>query len=388
MWYRLAWSVPILIVMPCYGACIDSIGRKVALLLPSVGFILRVMCYLSSTFNDSMLLPMVICGTILRGLFGGMALINIAMQSYVTDMTCDAMRTTRLGILQAMSSFGSVIGSTLAGVLLREFGFKTICCVMITLNFSCILGTLFFSSDTSAIKEQKKDPFASYLDQIKESLVVPFKERENNGRHHLILMLISLIIIQMAREAERDVLLLYLSSGPYNWDQTLYGYLLAVDYASMGLATCLLMPLLSYKLGLHDTTFVIIGIVTKIVRFLLFAFGHETWLIFVAVIIGAPIAMCTPALTSLSSKTVGNDEIGKILAMAQLCKLVSTIIGSAMFPNMYAVVSTIYPALPFYVASTLLALVLIIFSVLACSCFSITEQPSKRHMSLDKVVFS
>ena len=367
VWYRLAWSIPILMVMPCCGACIDNIGRKVAIVVPSFGFILRVMCYLSSTFNDSILLPMVICGNLLRGLFGGMAVVNIAMQSYVTEVACDAMRTMRLGILQAVSSFGSVIGSTLTGVLLKEYGFKTICFVVIALDLSCILGTFFFSSDT-ATKEEKNDSYAfsSYFKGIKESLVVPFKERENHGRHNLILMLISLIMIQMAREAERDVLLLYLTRRPYNWDQTLYGYLLAVDYTAMGLVTCLLMPLLSYKVQLYDTTLVIIGIITKMVRFLLLAFSHETWLIFLAVIIGVPIAMCTPALTSLLSKTVGNDEIGKILAMAQFCKLVSTVIGSAMFPKMYAIVSTTYPALPFLAASSLLALVFIIFSVLAC----------------------
>ena len=75
--------------------------------------------------------------------------------------------------------------------------------------------------------------------------------------------------------------------------------------------------------------------------------------------------MCTPAITSLISKTVEHADLGMILAMAQFCKLLSTMIGSAMFPNMYALVLTTYPALPFLAASSLLALVFIIFSVLA-----------------------
>ena len=365
--YRLLWNFPALFLALFCGAWTDRVGRRFSVVWPCLGTALAVMLYLISTLEPMSLFPMALCGAAVRGAFGGTAIVLMGVQSYVSDISSDEGRTSRLGILLAMNYFGNVIGFSMMGALLISFGFEVVFCVVMALQLICIVGALFFLVDTRNLTIEYKEQTSRFLfstSHVKDSINVMFRKRDNNKRTHLWLLLLTVIINQIGREGEGDILLLYVSRRPLNWDRSLYGFLAATDFACMGLLVCLLLPVLSYKFKINDAMLAVCGIVAKMFRLLLLAFASSTWVVFVAVIGGTPIAIAISAVKSLMSKTVERDEIGKVFSMTSCGETLSSLVGALAFNELYSAVASFFPGLPFLLNSLLYIFLLLTLSIL------------------------
>ncbi len=368
--FRLFWGSPGLLVLPFYGAWIDQIGGKFAIVLPSLGAILAILCYLLSTIKDVHFVPLIMIGSFLKSLSGGASVVMLAVLSYISDISTETVRTSRIGIILSINSLGNVIGYGLLGILFDVFDFGTVFCVVMTLESVCLLGALFLFQDVKSRKREGKNSIVFSIEHLKDSFRVVYKERSNGKRWQLLCIIITLMINQVCREGERDVLILYVSRRPLNWKKSMFGYLQTTLFACMGLLTILLLPFLSYKLKFPDILIGIIGILAKIIYVLLLTFSHTTWMVFLGTILGTPIALTISALTSLISKTVGQDEIGKVLAMNQFGERLCSIIGAMCYPLIYSAVASFFPGLPFLINCLLYVITLMILVVLACSHYN------------------
>ena len=365
--YRLLWNFPALFLALFCGAWTDRVGRRFSVVWPCLGTSLAVMLYLISTLEPMTLFPIALCGAAMRGAFGGTAIVLMGVQSYVSDISSNDGRTSRLGILLAMNYFGNVIGFAMMGTLLSSFGFEVVFCVVMALQLLCIVGALFFLTDTRNLTIEYKEEKSRFLfstTHVKDSINVLLRKRENNKRTHLWLLLLTVIINQIGREGEGDILLLYVSRRPLNWDRSLYGFLAATDFACMGLLVCLLLPVLSYKFKVNDAMLAVYGIVAKMFRLLFLAFAHSTWMVFLAVIGGTPIAIAISAVKSLMSKTVDRDEIGKVFSMISCGETLSSLVGALAFNELYSAVASFFPGLPFLLNSLLYVCLLLTLTIL------------------------
>ena len=145
----------------------------------------------------------------------------------------------------------------------------------------------------------------------------------------------------------------------------MYGYLLATDYACLGIASALLLPLLIRCCHLHDTTLVLIGIAFKIVRLLVISFSSYTWLVYLSVVVGCPSALIISCVKSLISKCVGEDEIGKIFSLLSCAETLSNLVGSILFTSLYSATLNIYPGFTFTLDAILFAILFLILLWLA-----------------------
>ncbi len=366
--YRLLWNFPALFLALFCGAWTDRVGRRFSVVWPCLGTSLAVMLYLVSTLDPMTLFPIALLGAAVRGAFGGTAIVLMGVQSYVSDISSDEGRTSRLGILLAMNYFGNVAGFSLMGALLSAFGFEVVFCVVMTLQVLCIVGALFFLADTRNLTIEYKEQKSRFLfssSHVKDSINVLLRKRENNKRTHLWLLLLTVVVNQIGREGEGDILLLYVSRRPLNWDRSLYGFLAATDFACMGLLVCLVLPVLSYKFKVNDAVLAIYGIVAKMFRLLLLAFAHSTWMVFIAVIGGTPIAIAISAVKSLMSKTVDRDETGKVFSVISCGETLSSLVGALAFNELYSAVASFFPGLPFLLNSLLYICLLLTLILLA-----------------------
>ncbi len=391
-WFRFFWDFPGLLVLPFCGAWIDQIGRKFAIVFPCMGTILAILCYLLSTIKDVNFVPLIMIGSFLRSSSGGASVVILGILSYISDISTKTVRTSRIGIILSINSLGNVIGYGLLGILFDMFDFGTVFCVVMTLESVCLLGALFLFQDAMPIKTEGKSSFVFSLEHLKDSVKVVYKQREDGKRWQLLCIIIILMINQMCREGERDVLILYVSRRPLNWKKSMFGYLQTILFACMGLLTSLLLPVLSYKLMCPDILIAIIGIVAKIVCVLILTFSHTTWMVFLGAILGTPIAMTISAMTSLISKTVEQNEIGKVLAMTQFGEKLSSVIGAMAYPLIYSAVALFFPGLPFLINCLLYGIALVILSVLACSYYNnkshnktLKSSPQGEHVSLESL---
>jgi MFS-type transporter involved in bile tolerance (Atg22 family) len=188
------------------------------------------------------------------------------------------------------------------------------------------------------------------------------KPRVNHSRTHILFFFALIFIQQACKSGEVDITVLYTAKTPLNWPESTYGYLLAVDYACLGISSAIVLPCLVRFFGLTDMTLCIIGISFKIIRLAMIAYGRYTWLVFLSVVIGSPSALIISSAKSMISKSVGEDEMGKTFSLLSCGETIANLVGSLTFTGLYAATVNIYPGLTFAADAGLM--VILLFTIL------------------------
>lgn len=368
-WYRFLWNLPALGLTLFCGSWSDKVGRKLVLILPCLGTVVTTVIYLVSTIKRGYYLPMVLCGAVIRGTFGGTAVLLMAVQSYVSDITSINNRTWRFGVLLAMNYFGNVLGYVFMGIVLKMANFEDVFVTVCAMQSFCVFWALLFIRDRLRIDEIKSETENSNdqslknlfrVQHLRDSLEVVTKKRENGARRHLCMLLLGVIINQIGREVEGDILVLYVERRPLNWHREMFGYLAATDFSVMGLLVCAALPLLSYRFQVPDMYLVVLGICAKIIRLVLLSFSTQTWMVYLAILIGSLIAITVSAIKALVSKLVQNTETGKTFSIVSFSETLSSLFGSLVFSNLYAATASVFPGFSFLLTAFLYFILLVV----------------------------
>ncbi|CAD5120797.1 unnamed protein product [Dimorphilus gyrociliatus] len=362
--HKIVINLPALVLGLVCGAWSDKVGRKLPMMLPCVGAVLGALAYIGSEMFYPHILPLVLVGAAVRGLLGKSAVISMALHSYITDTTSTVSRTTRLARLLSMNYFGYFFGSLLAGILLDVVRFNIVFSIVGLINAITCLIIVFCLEETSELGIANSDLFS--IQNMKESFSVLTKER---SQRFLLLSFISLVTLwQVCKAGEVDVTLLVVERKPLNWRHALYGYLLAADYACLGLGVLCLLPILSKRM--HDVSLVLIGIFFKFGRVICIAVGGSSYVMFASVVVGAPASMVVSGSKSIVSKLVQYDEVGKIFSLMSTGETVSNLIGAVIFTTVYKITLPIWPPTVFVIEAVFFSL---LFLVILCQASHIKQ---------------
>ncbi|XP_064620841.1 proton-coupled folate transporter-like [Lineus longissimus] len=373
MYYKILLNLPAIILGLFCGAWSDRVGRKLPMILPCLGSIFAVLIYMLGMLPTWKTLPFIFIGATVNGMFGKSAVIAMAVHSYATDTSTNDQRTRRLGKLLSMNFFGLFFGSLLAGCLLDVLSFNAIFCIVVGINGLATLVILIFlkesvpgiEDDRERDKSKGSGTFLFNPNNIRESLMVLFCPRENNGRCHLMLLFLTVITNQICKAGEVDITMLFVERAPLGWSKSLYGYLLAVDFACLGLSLWILLPLFSNILGIKDANLVLIGLTFKISRLIFVAFSNQTWMVFASVVVGSVSGMIVSGCKSLISKTVTEAEVGKSFSLLSCGETASNLVGAIIFTNIYSATFEIFPGFTFIVEAFIFIALLVMFVWLA-----------------------
>ena len=151
----------------------------------------------------------------------------------------------------------------------------------------------------------------------------------------------------MCKSGETDTTLLLVEKSPLDWDRSLYGFLLATDYACLGIAVFLMLPILIKLFDLRDMTLVLIGLFFKTLRLFILSFSTKTWMVYLSVTLGCPSAMIIVGSKSLISKSVKDDEMGKTFSLLSAGETVSNLLGTVFFTSIYSATFRVFPGMTF-----------------------------------------
>lgn len=412
MYYKLILNLPAIFVGLFCGAWSDRIGRKMPVLLSSFGTIIAVLFFMTAMITDSRgvpLLPLVFVGAVIRGAFGKSAIMTMALHSYVSDISSEEMRTQKLGKLLSMNYFGYFIGSLLAGAVLERSGFDVVFCLVVIFNCLCVIIAVLFMNES--VPPSKSESSMALTDAVDEAEPAPAEQgsssvgRRSNGqfcipfrwkhvresvdvlirsrpqRCHIIFLFCTIFIQQMCKSGEVDITLLFTEKSPLHWRKSLYGYLLATDYAMLGIASALLLPGLIRVFRLGDAILVVTGVLFKIIRLVMLAFSTETWMVFLSVVIGCPSALIISCAKSLISKSVDEDEMGKTFSLLSSGETLSNFLGSIVFTSVYSATVAIFPGLTFVVDAALFFLLFLAVLLLAWDMRRMSRSPLVQDIS-------
>ncbi|RUS89235.1 hypothetical protein EGW08_002978 [Elysia chlorotica] len=370
MIYRILINVPAVFLGLFCGAWSDRTGRKLPMMLPSLGSILAVLLYLMGLVVTKHTLLIIMGGALLQGIMGKSSVITMAVNSYVTDTTFQEDRTRKLGKLLAMNFFGLFFGSLLAGAFQDVANLHTTLATVAVFHGASVLTVFLCMEESIHDKMPSEEGFETDYNRhnlfsfhgMMESIRVMSKPRAGGRRTLVLVAFLAMFLNQTCKVGEQDVTVLFVQKPPLSWHASSYGYLLSVDYATMGLCLLFFLPVLSTFCHMSDISIVLIGLGCKLVRTLWGGFCVETWMVFVSVIIGSMAGVITSALRSILSKSVSDDETGKVFALASSMETAAKLIGSVTFVNIYAATLHVWPGLA-YMCCALVYLTLIVIMV-------------------------
>ncbi|XP_060575526.1 LOW QUALITY PROTEIN: tetracycline resistance protein, class G-like [Ruditapes philippinarum] len=368
IYYRMLVNFPAIFLGLFCGAWSDKYGRKIPMMLPSLAAYFSVLMYMLSLASPDHAIVFVLLGALVQGSFGKSSVITMAVNSYASDITDKDDRTRKLGKLLAMNFFGLFAGALLAGIFQDTSDIPATFCTVVFLHAVVVLITIICMPETVPLQVERSDAEISkgkgrktfICDNIRESLSVLGRKRTNHGRKLILILFMISLLNQTCKVGETDITLLFVTHSPLSWPKSLYGYLLSVDYAVMGVCLIVVLPILSNILNMPDGAIVIVGLLCKIIRLFWAGFIQESWMVYVSVIIGSFAGMITSAIRSLMSKSVEENEMGKVFSLLASAETASKLLGTVIFVSLYGATAFFFPGFAYIIEAILYMIMLMI----------------------------
>ncbi|KAI8637540.1 major facilitator superfamily domain-containing protein [Parasitella parasitica] len=110
-----------LVVASYYGALSDRKGRRIIMLLSTLGSLIQIAIFvITIKYIDVFGITLLFVAPIVKGLLAGDTIIIAAIQAYISDCTTRAERTIAFGNMMATIFLGASIGPSAASFLLQE----------------------------------------------------------------------------------------------------------------------------------------------------------------------------------------------------------------------------------------------------------------------------
>lgn len=370
---NLALTVPSVLSTLVIGAWTDKVGRRVAMVLPSVGAALNGVCLILSAIYLELSIGIMVLGSVLLGLLGAYATIIAAVFSYLGDITKERTRTRRFGFLEAMTFAGSFVGLLTCGLIIDNLGYVAVFIVYISCNAVVVLYVLLWLIESSsyvasqgsyttkatndALQSGETEPSGTdevvpkleeergwsckrscvqlcQLQSIGKSFLTVGRQRPNKQRVQLILLLCCLFTFQLVGTGENDTTVLYLKKAPLSFTSSQISYYSGCKSGLQGLMLLTAMPLL-HLCGVHDCFIALGALCFRMSGYVVFGLARTLWQVFTVAFLLSPSGMPAATTRSMMSKIVVPSEQGSLFALTAALETITGVLASLIFNALY-----------------------------------------------------
>ncbi|XP_067900260.1 proton-coupled folate transporter isoform X2 [Heterodontus francisci] len=363
----ISLSIPPSILL---GARSDQAGRKLGMVLPSIGAAFGGAIMIVMVQVKEMSIYWCIFASALMGIFGNYVAIVLSVFSYIADITNDGNRTMRIGIVQSMNYIGATIGYLLSGWLLQNYTMTHVFGVYCGCQVVSIFYVLLWLQESNCETERMHltDEIAPTAnDRVFTRYIFLYTSRTwetfskvRGGQDQLKLYLICLCIflIYVCSAGEQSILIFFLTYPPRHFSVELYGIYSAIKMFLEGAALIGLFPCM-----LHcnkEITLAKVGVLMRLGSLVLLAFSTHTWMVFLSAVINSLSGFTGAVLQSMASSIVERNEQGAMFSCMASIEMICVIIGATIFDALYPKTLTSLPGFSFIVMAGFQVILLIL----------------------------
>lgn len=300
---------------PVLGVLSDRYGRRPVLILSLAG---SVIDYLIMAFTPYLWL--LFAGRAMAGLTAA----NTAVASaYLADITPEAERARRFGLLQACFGAGFVMGPVIGGVL-GDISLRDPFLAAAALN-GVNLSIALFVLPESHRPERKPIDWQALNPLMPLRWALAFRA--------LMPLLAVFLLISLVGQTYSTVWVLFVEDR-FRWTRIEVGLSLGTFGALVALAQAFAMGPVTRWLGERGT--VLLGIGCEAVALLILAFAQAGWIAFALIPLLAFGGIGLPALRSLQSRAVDHERQGQLQGVITSFGSLAAIFGPLVFSWIYA----------------------------------------------------
>ncbi|XP_058269636.1 proton-coupled folate transporter isoform X2 [Hemibagrus wyckioides] len=336
-----------LFIVILIGSWSDRAGRRLVLILPSLGLAVQATVYLMVMYLK---LPVVwfLLGRICSGLSGDFNAILAGCFAYVADISDKRSRTFRVAILEACLGVAGMFASIIGGKWRHAQGYINPFWLVLATNLATALYAFLFVPESVT-----PDPGARFFSTSHLRAVYKLYTSGGQGGHRTRLWLYTLcfFLVITVHFGARELYVLYELSTPLCWGSELIGYGSAIYHVAY-LTSLLGLRVLQFCLD--DSCVAILGLVSNISSLVVFSVANTTGLMFTGYGLCFFFMAVTPVLRSKLSKLVDASEQGALFASVACVEGLCSLVASGVFNSLYPATLHMMKGFPFLFGAILL----------------------------------
>jgi len=343
-WLTATYALMQFVFSPILGGLSDKYGRRPILLISLFGFGLD---YLFLSYAPT--IGWLFVGRAIAGITGASF---TTASAYIADVSNDKNRAQNFGMIGAAFGLGFIIGPVIGG-LLGSLGSRVPFMFAAGLSFvNWAYG--YFVLPESLPKEQRRE--FSWKTAIPGRSLLKIRKFPAIGG-----LAISFFLISLASHAVQSNWSFF-TIERFQWTEKMIGISLGVVGLLVALVQGLLIRYTSPWLG--DKKSIFIGLLMYSFGLLLFAFANQGWMMFAFLVPYCLGGIAGPALQSIISSSVPNNEQGELQGSLTSLISLSSIFGPLIMTGLFAYFTK--PSAPFHFSgvSFLLGAVLMLGSAI------------------------
>ncbi|KAK7156535.1 hypothetical protein R3I94_006558 [Phoxinus phoxinus] len=348
-----------LIMVTLLGSWSDRGGRRMVLIIPSLGLAVQAAVYLIVMYLK---LPVFwfLIGRICSGLSGDFNSILAGCFAYVADTSGMGSRTFRVAILEACLGLSGMFASILGGLWRRAQGYINPFWLVLATNLAAAFYTYLFVPETVT-----PDPGAKLLSTRHHRAIYQLYESDTpqGRRTKLWFYIFCFFLVVSVHLGCSDLYVLYELSAPLCWGPELIGY----GSAAKNLAYLTsLMGLRAMQCCLEDSWVAVVGLTSNIVGLIVISIADTTPLMFTGYGLCFLFMASTPVLRSKLSKLVDPSEQGALFASVACVEGLCSLVSSGVFNSLYPATLHFMKGFPFLFGAVILLIPAAIIGGLGC----------------------
>jgi DHA1 family tetracycline resistance protein-like MFS transporter len=315
-WMLTAYAMAQLLLSPLCGMLSDAFGRRPVMLLSFLAYAVDYGCM--SIANT---VPWLFLGRIVSG---GVGATSVVANAYLADITTEAERAGRFGLLGSAFGCGFIVGPALGG-LLAPLGTRAPF-IAAALLAACT-GLLSFFVLPETLPRERRKPIALGEMHFFTAVVAAFR------RAQLRPLLVAVFVFELGFSVYPSLWSFYLIQR-FQWSSTIIGLSLGLTGVMVMLGQGLVLGPLVKRIGERNT--LMLGVGATVVALCGYAFANAPWMIFAITPLDLLCFMITPALNALISTQSGSDEQGYVQGVVSSVRGLTLVIGPTICTQIFA----------------------------------------------------